>query len=406
MTQMHKALAGLIALAGMSHFAPARADIGTETAELLNLLYADTRQDCGGPSAPAFLCSGVLLRGTTPSTAYQFYSVSPKNLARGGVSVSYLRKDVKFRQLAYGYKSGFIFDTAQDNPAGSVDHKVLCAFPVDAASDDRSRNGCGDSSRTAGKEDFCGAMGITTAEQWLKRYRNAAGPSHSWQCGFNVQGANAAAAFYQTIRAGKLLGAEAFAENNELILAPWKMDVPRSPSILASFYTGDGGVEGARLSQIQWYTASGFTQVLPAIAMKLPQTQQEDARFVYEPLKQAIVPVTESNACTSYIKSATWVTYKDTRYAAGIPSVQVVPSDCGRRIADAQIPNFVNALVAAHYLTPQWGGNAATRQDSIEVVRRQLTCHLKLGRNLALWSIEPARPLASQQDTIRRGCNN
>lgn len=407
MTQFPKTLAGLIAIAGLSCLAPARAaDIGTETAELLNLMYADTRQDCGSPSQPAFMCSGVLLRGTTPSTAYQFYSVSPKNQARGGVSTSYLRKDVKFRQLAYGYKSGFIFDAAQDNPADSVDHKVLCAFPIDAASDDRNQNGCGDSSRTAGKEATCEDLGITTAEQWLKRYRGAKGPAHSIQCGFDMQAGNAAAAFYQNIRAAKLLGAEAFNENNELILAPWQADEPRSPSILASFYTEDGGVEGARLSQIQWYRATGQAQVLPAIAMNLPRTAQEDASFVYEPMKQAIVPVTESNQCTSYVKSSKWVTYKDARYPGGIMSLEVVPSDCGRKISDAQIPNFVNTLVAAFYLDPQWRGNAATRQDSIEVVRRQLTCHLKLGRKLALWSIEPARPLATQQRTNGLGCNN
>ena len=409
MTQFKKTLAGLIALAGFAHFAPAHADVGSETAELLNLMYQDTRQDCGAPSRPAFLCSGVLLRGTTPSTAYQFYSISPKNQARGGVSTSYLRKDAKFKQLAYGYKSGFIFDAVLDNPADHTDYKVLCAFAIDAGTDDRTQNGCGDSSRTTAKEDFCDQMGITTAEQWLALYRKPGEPAHSQQCAFDVRqgrGIGTANAFYQSLRAMALIGDESFNEDNEVILAPWTIDAPRSPSILASFYTEDAGVEGARLSQIQWYTVTGFQQVLPAIAMNLPKTPQDDAKFVYEPLKQAILPVTAVNACTSYIKNATWVIAKDVRYPNGILSLEVVPSDCGRKITDAQIPNFVNHLVATYYLNPEWSGHASTRQDSIEVMRRQLTCHLKLGRNLSLWSMEPSRPLTTQAITEWAGCNN
>lgn len=36
------------------------ANQGTDTVTRLNQLYNDTRQDCGGPSRPAFLRSGVL----------------------------------------------------------------------------------------------------------------------------------------------------------------------------------------------------------------------------------------------------------------------------------------------------------------------------------------------------------
>ena len=66
----------------------AQADRGNDVVARLNQLYNDTRQDCGGPSKPAFLCSGVLFRATWPSTDYMFYSISPKSQKSGGVSAS------------------------------------------------------------------------------------------------------------------------------------------------------------------------------------------------------------------------------------------------------------------------------------------------------------------------------
>jgi|GEM_PF-330969 len=409
MSPLPNTAAGLIALAGLAYLAPAHADTGTDTARLLNLMYADTRQDCGAPSRPAFLCSGVLLRGTSPSTARQFYSISPKDVTRNAVSASYLRKDAKFARLAWGYTNGFIFDTVLDNPADHADYKVLCAFPIDAGSNNRQQNGCGDSALTTSPENFCDQMGITTAEQWLARYRTGEGHPHARQCSFDVRsgrGIGTAKMFAENLRAMRLLGAESFNENNEVILAPWAIDVPRSPSILASFYNVDAGLEGARLSQIQWYLASNRANVLPAIRMKLPQTQAEDAQFIYEADLQAIRPVAAANQCSQYVASASWVKYTDAKYPQGIWSLEVKPSDCGRKIPDSQINNFANDLVAAYYLNPEWSGDEASRQSSIEVVRRQLTCHLALGRNLSVWSIEPSRPLAPQANVTAAGCNN
>ena len=408
MTPLKTSLAGLIALAGFAPFAPAQADVGSETAELLNLMYADTREDCGSASRPAFLCSGVLFRGTTPSTAYQFYSISPASQRSGGVSASYLRKDGKFKTLAFGYKSGFIFDTVLDNPATHIDYKVLCAFPIDAASGDRQQNGCGDSSRTTAKENFCDQMGITTAEQWLALYRKPGAAPHSQQCAFDVRQGRSltASAFYQNLRAMSLLGTQSFNENNEVILAPWTIDVPRSPSILASFYLDDSGLEGARLSQIQWYTASKSTQVLPAIQMKLPQSQTEDAKFVYDELKQAIHPVTEADACTSYTGGVKWTKYTDARLGRSVNSMTVTLNDCTRKLSDAQLNNFVNKLVSTQYLKPEWQGDPKVGSNSIASVRQQLQCYLATSRNLPAWGVEPSRPYLTKEKTLANGCNN
>ena len=45
-----------------------QASPGEETASALTAFSKHTRADCGKPSAPAFLCSGVMLRDTNPST--------------------------------------------------------------------------------------------------------------------------------------------------------------------------------------------------------------------------------------------------------------------------------------------------------------------------------------------------
>ncbi len=215
----------LLAAAGLALTPAAQADRGNDVVARLNQLYNDTRQDCGGPSKPAFLCSGVLFRATWPSTDYMFYSISPKSQKSGGVSASYLRKDAKYRKLAYGLKSGFIFDTIFGNPKDHQDYAVLCSFPIDAATDDRAQQGCTDSRRTPNSvEKSCQDINVSTAEQWAANYRQNRG-DHSRQCSFDVRDErNTAAgpAFYQSIRAMAQIADESFTTQNELRLAKWE----------------------------------------------------------------------------------------------------------------------------------------------------------------------------------------
>lgn len=80
----------------------------SDVAAELTAQYRDTRADCGNSNSPAYLCSGVLFRGTRASTAYHSWNPSPGSQQRGGVSLSYLRVDSKFNRLAYGYTNGLI----------------------------------------------------------------------------------------------------------------------------------------------------------------------------------------------------------------------------------------------------------------------------------------------------------
>jgi len=410
-----------MAMAGAALLAarPAHADIGTDTVQLLRLMYQDTRKDCGDATKPAFMCSGVTLRATTPSTAYAFYSVSPASVARGGISASYLRKDAKFEKMAFSMTSGFIFDTILDNPADHVDYKALCAFPIDGATDRRTTlAGCGDyvldGNTGVAKEDYCDRMGITTAEQWIDRYYDSAGrtkPNVGHLCAFNVGATNpkAAQAFYENIRAQAVLATRKRKFNggqfqeNEIVLTPWKADAPRSPSILASFHIGEAGLAGARLSQIQWYQAT--KQALPAISIKLPSAATEDAAFSYNAADQAIYSLTETDKCDRYVQSARWVNRYDPGFKKNIYSLQVTPTACGRQIQSNQTNNFFNEMVAAYYLNPEWINNADNPSSNLAAMRRQLVCVMVIARNKTSWMLEPSRPNATQEKAVAAGCN-
>lgn len=397
-----------MAISGTAAAAVAPApDTGPETARLLGMLYRDTRPDCGAPSRPAFLCSGIVLRATWPSTDYMFYSISPTSQASGGVSASYLRRDAKFRKLAYGLNSGFIFDTIFENPRDHYDHAVLCAFPLDGITNERNKQGCGDSSRTPDAvEKPCHMQGVDTARHWASDYRRK-GSDRSRQCGFDVRdGRNSgtAQAFYQSIRAMAQIPEASFRTQNELRIAPWPQDPPRSPSLLALFYTEDAGRDAARLSQVQWYRAT--TQRLPIIHLKLPRTRGDDAQFDYRADQQAIQPAEGTPACERYVASAHWTEGPSAGFDDEVASLQIVPTDCGRAVGDAQTAHFFNELAGDYLLDTEWKDNPQNRDNHVASMRRQLACHLETQRTRETWTLEPARPVVSQGEAIARGCDN
>lgn len=409
-------VATLAAAAGSS----AADDLGPDTARLLTTMYQDTRRDCGDATRPAYLCSGVMLRATTPSTAYTFYSVSPRAREIGGVSASYLRRDAKYQYLAFGMTSGFVFDLASDaagaSPSGP---QARCAFPTDGVTDARAGGGCGDYQRNDNVakvvEGDCARIGVVTAEQWMDRYFTRSGsyrPESGMYCAFDVRSGmpGAAEAFYQNLRADGMLAARGLKFNgsqfqeNELILEPWAIDVPRSPRVLAAFYVGGNGLAGARLNQVQWYQAT--KQVLPAIRLTLPANAQQDATFAYESGQQAILPLAEAGSCDRYVESATWLNRYDAGFAKRIWSLEVVPTACGRQVQAGQTNHFFNELVAGHYLDPEWVNNP-DNPGNVQSMRRQLVCLMTIARGKASWRLEPSRPYTSTfERSVAAGCNN
>lgn len=261
---------------------------GAEVAADLTAQYQDKRADCGTQNRPAFLCSGVLFRGTQASTAYHSWNPSPGSQTRGGVSFSFLRADSKFNRLAYDYRNGLIFKPYQLAEAGKLDPEVLCVFPVDGWTAERNDQGCGTHGTFPVESRPCQAQGITTASQWVAHFNLTSGNKNTHQCGFDVRenGSGGAAYFAAGLAARLLIPTESFVQTNELVLATWaQMENPTPLPIQAFFYL-PGGLPGAQHDQKDYFDQA--QAVIPIIAMTLPTTSANDATFSYDEKDQVV----------------------------------------------------------------------------------------------------------------------
>ncbi|HEX8540654.1 MAG TPA: hypothetical protein VF671_03020 [Pseudomonas sp.] len=255
--------------------------LGETTEAHLIERYNDTRVNCGAATQPAFLCNGVLIRGTDYSPLYNSWDNSPNNHRIGGVSFSYLRRDSKYTRLAYGYDNGYIFLPVFYIGAGKLEPEILCAFPIDAATVNRTDKGCGASSVTGSGP--CQTQNIYTAAAWYNHYR-AGNNSHSHQCGFDVRDAlneGATSAFDAMIKGMTLISTESFTTQNELRIAVWPEGSGTKLPLEAFFYVNSSkaGLSDAQNDQIKFKTVTGIS--LPVISLWLPKTPSEQASFKY-----------------------------------------------------------------------------------------------------------------------------
>ena len=166
--------------------------------------YQDVRVNCGKNSMPAFLCRGVILRSTVPSNDYSSWNPSPHSQNSGGVSFTFLSKDVKFKRSGVWPKKWFYFlpRPVQAAPAHRQ-IEILCAYPTDGATQLRDKPGCGAHPYAPDRSRRCQTIGVTTAEQWIANRRQ-----NIWNmCSFDVRDSMndlGADSFYQSIRAHSL----------------------------------------------------------------------------------------------------------------------------------------------------------------------------------------------------------
>ncbi|RLU11194.1 halovibrin HvnA [Pseudomonas prosekii] len=261
-------------------------DAGVRVATALTQRYMDTRLNCGANSMPAFLCSGIILRSTVPAPGSQYFTwnPSPNSQKSGGVSFSYLRKDMNFKSLVFGQTSGFIFLPVLNQLPGTRKIEVLCTYPVDGAVLLRDKPGCGAHPYAPDLSRRCQTIGITTAEQWIANKKK-----NGWNsCSFDVRDSMnqlAADSFYQAIRAHNLGNYFAGAyDYSELILATWPQNIPKELPIEAFYYITTG-LPGAQKDQRDFY-AQTAGKVVPVIKLTLPATNTGNAVFSYNPADQ------------------------------------------------------------------------------------------------------------------------
>ncbi|MGE8186877.1 halovibrin HvnA [Pseudomonas sp. NPDC086278] len=267
---------------------------GAQVAAELQKRYRDTRDNCGSASTPAFLCTGLLIRGTEASTEFDAWNPSPTSIKNGGVSFTYLRSDYKVKRLAYTYDSGFIFYPILSTPAGKLNIEILCFFPVDGSSNARPNGGCGEHPRYPTVSRSCEEQNpiIDTAAKWVAKYRKdiADGRNpYEAMCSFNVRdGVNnaAAARFLEGMRAGRLISPDAFNTPNDTKLKTWAQNIPAQLPIEAFFYTKASGLAGAQFYQRRFRGLTGAT--LPIIYIPLPQTLEQSATFTFRAADQTL----------------------------------------------------------------------------------------------------------------------
>lgn len=262
---------------------------GPDAAAQLTQWYNQTRTNCGTRGRPAFLCSGVMFRGTLSRQSYLPWDPSPGSVTSGGVSFSWIRTDTNFTKLPLHYTNGYIFYPMLLTPAGkNADIQVLCSFPFDGWTDVRQQQGCGAAAGYVSESRPCNEQGINTAEQWLAHY-NRISHKYKSQCGWNVRigQPDSANRFYQSIRAKGLLSREQWTGNNELRLATWKTGTGAQLPIQSFFYIkGTTGLASAQDDQRRYY--QHYRQVIPIVEMSLAANKNSRAHFVYRQTDQVV----------------------------------------------------------------------------------------------------------------------
>ncbi|WP_052130801.1 hypothetical protein [Erwinia typographi] len=279
---------------------------GKDIAARLAQNYNNIVADCGA-GKPAYLCSGITLRGTSPALDRFALDPSPSSVKSGGVSFSYLRKDTAFWRLAYHYQNGYILYNKQALP-DEVTYNLqnLCYFPEDGGTDVRSDAGCGATPDFPDISGPCQAQGVTTAEQWIAHFNIAPAGSNKWhhQCGFDIRETgqyDSAASFYQGLLTRNILHKGGLVEQNEIRIASWDTKEPGYPEkfpVQAFFYiyTGEDsakitgsvvkGIDGARYDQFLFYQRTKIW--VPVIRITLPQNKPEEAKFQFIESEQRV----------------------------------------------------------------------------------------------------------------------
>lgn len=254
---------------------------GEATARRLTDRYNSTVENCGSASQPAFLCSGIVLRGTRAlAEGQRSYVPNTEAIKVGSSSFNYLRSDSNNIAMTNNYRSGFIFYPVipEVSPEQRTKIEVLCYFPLDGNSNARLEQGCGMFGNDRASVS-CTDQQITTAKQWFDKYERDA-QVVAKRCSFNVRDAlnqQATKNFYQGLTAKRMVNDKYPKQSHpgSLKLANWRLestDDAKKLPIEAFFYLG-GGDEAASLAQAkrnkaQFFRDSGLT--VPVIRLTLP----------------------------------------------------------------------------------------------------------------------------------------
>lgn len=450
-------LTALVSLSVLSALPSAKAETCEATLSVVQELYNRTVDICpDGDTASD--CSGLLIRGThradpAKGQAFDIWNPSPNALRIGSIAFSYLRKDINFDDPGMDATNGFITTPFDYLCQGQQGAHLQCAFTSDGWTDYRNDRGCFDNNQTSKVEGFCQDTGITTGAKWLAQFLANQPANGVWgpypyqaQCGFDMARgrgqAGRAAAFKTFLESRRLVNNREFMMQTEVRVSnPGNDQMP----VLAFFTEGPHGLADALANQRDYLARTG--QFRPVIAIDFPKTPGGVATFSCAPnqmrppasvstpgfcragrspspgfavspkpidqatqaalaaqlaqAQSAVAAATAAQAqadakrCKPYIKESKWIQRDDPVLGAGIWSLSITPTDCGRAIGPDETDRMYAELYNKHSNDPQWRQYA----DNFGSMRRQFVCHLanSNARKKAEWNLEPVRPYVSHE---------
>ncbi|MFJ4193733.1 hypothetical protein [Pseudomonas sp. NPDC089534] len=265
----------------------AAANNGAAVAAALNARYAQTSRNCfNSETAPSFLCSGIVIRGTTYGDTYNVWDPSPGSVKNGFVAFSYMRTDARFPALYRRANNGYIVHPVSELPAGQIKFQYNCFFPIDGATEWRADNGCGQHSLHGAISRYCSLQGVTTADQFMAHYMANTQAREQKQCSFDVRDSSpyqTAALFREAVAAMPRIPKNGLNDENELVVGVWAKQPAAKMPIEAFFYTNASGLVQAKKNQASYYTQAAG-KIVPIIKLTIGASQA--ASFSYSSADQ------------------------------------------------------------------------------------------------------------------------
>ncbi|MDZ4021199.1 DUF2599 domain-containing protein [Pseudomonas sichuanensis] len=378
-----------------------------QTAENLQRRYAQTPAYCSSDSAPGFLCSGVVLRGTEPAARdglYNTWDADAPTRLNDAVSYAFLRSDANFKRLTKDHQSGYILYPIMELQAPKHRYEVLCAYPVDGGTAERSEAGCGTFAQAADPSigRSCHTQGILDGRAWVTHYEQSTQGDNRNACGFAVNDAlnqQAVSNFNAALQAMRNKRSLFFRES-ELRIKDWSASTPVAQLPIESFFYIAGnerGLANARLEQHRYFRQSNIW--VPIIAVTLPQSRSAKAQFVCQSSDQAIAEGTPT-PINEYVQLGEWIRRNDVGSEGVEWSLSLEPTPLGREQSTPQGYARMYAEIRRKY-----GNDYQWLQNDGGGMYRQLVCHLNIARDKDRYNLEPFRHDLSQEDSDNAGCN-
>ncbi|CAK17427.1 hypothetical protein [Pseudomonas entomophila] len=256
---------------------------GAQVVQGLNARFQETGP-CPGDQAD-YQCNGVFIRVVDYSPAFRAWNPSPGAQKLGGVSFSYIRRDLKTLKLQENRTHGLILTEGNRWVAPLLPLKVLCAYPYDGGTATRDGSGCGKNKGYA-DSDRCALGKINTVTQWRRRFTQypTGEARYDHQCSFDPDKAG----FDLSLQARENPDQEHVRwRQNEVVIKTWAQNVHNLP-VEAFFYTSTAGREPARSIQKDFYKSTGRFVPVVQVALSAPEV------FTYKVCDQVVPSVMPS----------------------------------------------------------------------------------------------------------------